>query len=278
MEPRPTILLVQTAPDERGMYAAFLATQGFLPRAVGDTADALISACHADVIVTGLRVPGPFDGLELVRRVRHLSDTIRKVIIVLTGCAYEADQQHAFAAGCDVFLTKPCLPDVLAREIRRLLPSTTRTAEVRTAVKSDRRQSSARKTYEDAARHLSELFCAAGEAHERVGNHSERGLIMRTAHSILQRVRAEYLEMPGMSLTSEQIERLCGIERSLASAVLKVLVEEKFLGVKSDGRYGRLIDGERARPRAAKAALPPTVPVGELRQGAVSRAETGTRG
>ena len=138
------------------------------PRAVGDTADALISACHADVIVTGLRVPGSFDGLELVRRVRHLSDTIRKVIIVLTGCAYEADQQHAFAAGCDVFLTEPCLPDVLAREIRRLLPSTTRTAEVRTAVKSDRRQSSARKTYEDAARHLSELFCAAVARSRRV--------------------------------------------------------------------------------------------------------------
>ena len=59
----------------------------------------------------------------------------------------------------------------------------------------------------------------------------------------LERVRAEYLEMPGMNLKLEQVQRLCGIERSLCKGVLDALVEARFLRVRSDGSYVRFGDG-----------------------------------
>ena len=72
-------------------------------------------------------------------------------------------------------------------------------------------------------------------------------------NTMLNRLRAEYLEMPGLRLTLEQAQRLCGVERALCKMVLDALVDEKFLCLKSDGHYARLTDGEISRPRPAKA-------------------------
>ena len=74
--------------------------------------------------------------------------------------------------------------------------------------------------------------------------------------TLLERVRAEFLEMPGLRLTLEQAQRLCGVEPTLCKAVLDALVDAKFLCVKSNGTYARLTDGREAPPlRPAKADL-----------------------
>jgi DNA-binding IclR family transcriptional regulator len=54
---------------------------------------------------------------------------------------------------------------------------------------------------------------------------------------ILDRLRAEYREMPGMRLKLEQVQRLCGIEQPLCKQALEALVEAKFLRLGSDGTY-----------------------------------------
>jgi hypothetical protein len=64
---------------------------------------------------------------------------------------------------------------------------------------------------------------------------------------ILERLRAEYLEMPGMRLNLEQVQRLCGIERSMCKVALDALVETKFLCVRPDGSYVRLADASVPR-------------------------------
>ena len=69
------------------------------------------------------------------------------------------------------------------------------------------------------------------------------------------RIRSEYLEMPGLRLTVEQAQRLCGVERTLCKSVLDSLVEEKFLCVKVNGAYARATDGEIPRPVPAKTEL-----------------------
>ena len=74
---------------------------------------------------------------------------------------------------------------------------------------------------------------------------------------LLERIRAEYLEMPGLCLTSEQVQRLCGVERTICQLVLDSLVDAKFLCLKSTGAYARLTDGETTRARTAKAGLKP---------------------
>jgi hypothetical protein len=73
--------------------------------------------------------------------------------------------------------------------------------------------------------------------------------------TMLKRVRAEYLEMPGLRLTLEQTQRLCGLERALCKMVLDALVDERFLCVKSGEVYARVSDVETSRPRATKADL-----------------------
>ena len=78
---------------------------------------------------------------------------------------------------------------------------------------------------------------------------------MRTTHDVIERVRAEYLEMPGLRLKGEQVQRLFGAERAMCQMVLDALVNGKFLCVKPDGHYARLTDGEMTRPKPAKADL-----------------------
>jgi CheY-like chemotaxis protein len=103
------------------MYAEFLRAHGFSVTEVDSTDEGLSAAETADLIVTGVRMPGSFDGIELVRRLRDDERTKSKPLIVLTACTFEPDQSRAFAAGCDVFLPKPCLPEVLLKEARRLI-------------------------------------------------------------------------------------------------------------------------------------------------------------
>ena len=62
--------------------------------------------------------------------------------------------------------------------------------------------------------------------------------------------------MPGLRLTPEQVQRLCGTERTVCRVVLDSLVNEQFLCVKSDGRYARMRDnGERPYLYSVKADL-----------------------
>ena len=75
----------------------------------------------------------------------------------------------------------------------------------------------------------------------------------------IDRLKAEFLEMPGLRLSADQVRRLCGVERDLCVAALDVLVQEKFLCAKHDGTYTRLTEGSVPRPRAAKASLVPLV-------------------
>jgi CheY-like chemotaxis protein len=124
--PNGFILLVEPPEDDRLMYAEYLRSNGFSVAEV-DSTDAGLTAAHgADLVITGVRVAGSFDGIELVRRLRGDERTRDKPLIVLTACTFEPDQSRAFAAGCDVFLPKPCLPETLLAEARRLIDEATR--------------------------------------------------------------------------------------------------------------------------------------------------------
>ena len=59
--------------------------------------------------------------------------------------------------------------------------------------------------------------------------------IARTA----QRIRGEYREMPGLSLTAEQARRLWGLDERACQAILDVLVELNFLRRTTRGSYVR---------------------------------------
>lgn len=56
---------------------------------------------------------------------------------------------------------------------------------------------------------------------------------------VLQRIQGEYLEMPGLRLTTAQAQRLWGLERDVCEALLAALVDTKFLCRTRDGAFVR---------------------------------------
>jgi CheY-like chemotaxis protein len=122
---RPAVVfLVQFDDDSREMYAEYLRGCGLTVETADTTDDGLTRGRAADVIVTEIRMPGSFDGVALVRRLREADETKRMPIIVLTTCDFEPYRRGAQAAGCDAFLGKPCCPDRLLHEIWTVLSAT----------------------------------------------------------------------------------------------------------------------------------------------------------
>jgi len=68
---------------------------------------------------------------------------------------------------------------------------------------------------------------------------------------MIERLRAEFLEMPGLRLNAAQTQRLCGVDEALCQQVLDALVDVKFLRLNADGTYSRLSDGEAGRRHQA---------------------------
>jgi len=58
-------------------------------------------------------------------------------------------------------------------------------------------------------------------------------------HDVVQRVRGEYLEMPGLRLTVDQARRLWRMTARECDRVLSVLVAERFLARTRDGAFVR---------------------------------------
>lgn len=54
---------------------------------------------------------------------------------------------------------------------------------------------------------------------------------------MVERARAEYLEMPGLKMTAAQASRLLGLDQETCMCVLDALVREGFLVRASDGRF-----------------------------------------
>jgi hypothetical protein len=59
----------------------------------------------------------------------------------------------------------------------------------------------------------------------------------------LGRVKAEYLEMPGLRLTPQQAQRLWGLDREICQALLGALVDANFLNRTRDGAFVRAGSG-----------------------------------
>jgi CheY-like chemotaxis protein len=119
---RPRVLLVDDYPDAREMYTEYLEYSGFEVVEAGNGMEALQRAVDAtpDIILMDLSLP-VMDGWEATRRLKADERTASIPVVALTGHALAGHADGAREAGCDAFVTKPCLPDALVAEIRRLL-------------------------------------------------------------------------------------------------------------------------------------------------------------
>jgi len=122
MEPakraEPLVLLVDDYDDAREMYAEFLKMSGYGVVEAADGAEALRRADELapDVILMDLSLP-IVDGREATRRLKASPKTARIPVVIISGMPPE----YLKNAGADACVTKPCTPEVLLAEVKRLL-------------------------------------------------------------------------------------------------------------------------------------------------------------
>lgn len=120
----PLVLIVDDFRDNREMYAEYFQFAGFRTEEAANGLEALEKAFSLlpDLIVMDLSLP-ELDGWEATRRLKRDEKTSHIPVIALTGHALKSHSRVSKEAGCDSFVTKPCLPSALIAEVRRLLES-----------------------------------------------------------------------------------------------------------------------------------------------------------
>jgi CheY-like chemotaxis protein len=118
----PLVLVVEDYQDAREMYAAYLQFSGFDVAEASNGVEAVEKTQELlpDIVLMDLALPR-MDGWEATRRLKNDPRTRHIPIVALTGHALAGHAEGARDAGCDAFVTKPCLPDALVAEIKRLL-------------------------------------------------------------------------------------------------------------------------------------------------------------
>jgi CheY-like chemotaxis protein len=126
----PLILVVDDFPDNREMYTQFLEFSGLRVAEAQNGLEALerAFALLPDLIVMDLSLPG-LDGWEATRRLKADRRTRAIPVIALTGHALAGHSKGAMEAGCDAFITKPCLPERLLEQIQAMLKGRSTTQE-----------------------------------------------------------------------------------------------------------------------------------------------------
>ncbi len=124
----PLVLIVDDYQDAREMYAEYLEFSGFRVIEARNGAEALEKAReqHPAIILMDLSLP-VMDGWEATRRLKEDVSTRGIPVVALSGHAMDGHSREAQDAGCDAYVTKPCLPDALVKEVQRVLTAVRRT-------------------------------------------------------------------------------------------------------------------------------------------------------
>jgi len=133
----PMVLVVDDYQDAREMYAEYLAYSGFRVAEARTGVEALEKAFELlpDLILMDLSLP-VMDGWEATRILKSDPKTKHIRVVALTGHALAGHSEGAKKAGCDAFVTKPCLPDALVLEVRRVLEKSRAESTSKTRIRS----------------------------------------------------------------------------------------------------------------------------------------------
>jgi CheY-like chemotaxis protein len=104
----PSILIIDDNVQNLKLARVVLANEGFDVQTASNAEDALqlLRTVTPRLILMDIQLPG-MDGLELTRRLKADPATRAVHVIALTAYAMKGDDEKAFAAGCDGYITKP---------------------------------------------------------------------------------------------------------------------------------------------------------------------------
>jgi two-component system cell cycle response regulator DivK len=123
----PLVLIVEDDRSTRLMYRDYLGQCGFRTVDAHNGHQALEKAqeFQPHAVVTDLAVPG-MDGFEFCRALQRSASTRSIPVLAVTGHSEYLDQPDRFRqAGIARVLIKPCPPDIIVAELRRLLKEET---------------------------------------------------------------------------------------------------------------------------------------------------------
>ena len=122
------ILIVDDYPDALDILALYFRSLGYLVSTASNGAAAISQAEQSlpDLIVLDLELP-EISGFDVAKHLRANPDTQAIPLIAATGYSHRGQLDRAQSAGFDHIVIKPADPDVLAKEIARLLKSTSST-------------------------------------------------------------------------------------------------------------------------------------------------------
>jgi CheY-like chemotaxis protein len=107
------------------LVRVLLSRQGFEVRTASTAEEALEMAptFRPRLVLADIQLPG-MDGLEMTRRLKAAPETRDTVVLALTAFAMKGDEEKAFAAGCDGYITKPIDTRSFPALIRQYLSKT----------------------------------------------------------------------------------------------------------------------------------------------------------
>jgi two-component system cell cycle response regulator DivK len=114
-----TVLVVDDEPDNRAIMAAALKAAGYRVCEAAGGAEAVELALRElpDLILLDMAMPG-VSGWEAVRRIRAMPQTRGIPVFAFTAYALAGDELKAMEAGCDGYISKPCIPKEVVEKIR----------------------------------------------------------------------------------------------------------------------------------------------------------------
>jgi two-component system cell cycle response regulator DivK len=120
----PLILLAEDFEDARDLYRDYLEFSGFRVETAANGREAIDQAIalQPDMILMDASMP-VLDGWQATRQLKANPATKHIPILALTAHAFDDARLEAAEAGCDGFITKPCLPDDLVSRVHTVLDS-----------------------------------------------------------------------------------------------------------------------------------------------------------
>jgi two-component system, cell cycle response regulator DivK len=116
------VLVVDDNAGLRHLWSVWLSLWNFLVVEATDGVDAVNTALREQpsLVLMDLAMPR-LDGFAATRELKQHAETAGIPVVALTAHTSSEDRRRACEAGCAGFLGKPCDPELLLTEVRRLL-------------------------------------------------------------------------------------------------------------------------------------------------------------
>jgi CheY-like chemotaxis protein len=120
------VLVVDDNPTNLKLACALLETEGYLVEraANAEEAVAILRRTRPGLILMDIHLPD-MDGLTLTRKLKANEATKQVPIVALTATAMKGDEQKAYEAGCDGYISKPIDTRKFLYQVKQFLKRTT---------------------------------------------------------------------------------------------------------------------------------------------------------